>query len=152
MDYGRTRLVRRHGAVDHGFSLGIGPREGSMKRVSLLLMVGVLVALAAPALADPGTGDEVEVIVGDCEDGTTIVRAHNTTDVEHTAADDHTAADHDRSSADGWRRRGFDDHGWPVGWRHLGHEVVIGPVGARLHWTARRRPMADRRDDRVPRR
>jgi hypothetical protein len=47
-----------------------------------VITIGVLLALAVPASADPGTGDEVEVIVGDCDDGTTIVRAHNTTDVE----------------------------------------------------------------------
>jgi hypothetical protein len=39
-------------------------------------------AIAVPALADPGPTDEVEVILGDCEDGTTILRAHNTQDVE----------------------------------------------------------------------
>ncbi len=49
-----------------------------------LLLVPMLLALATavPALADPGPTDEVEVILGDCEDGTTILRAHNTQDVE----------------------------------------------------------------------
>jgi hypothetical protein len=52
--------------------------------VKKLLLVPMLLALAiaVPALADPGPTDEVEVILGDCEDGTTIVRAHNTQDVE----------------------------------------------------------------------
>lgn len=52
-----------------------------MKRL-LLLSVGILLVLVSPAGADPGPGDEVEIIVGDCVDGTTIVRAHNTTDTE----------------------------------------------------------------------
>jgi hypothetical protein len=52
--------------------------------VKKLLLVPMLLALAiaVPALADPGPTDEVEVILGDCEDGTTILRAHNTQDVE----------------------------------------------------------------------
>jgi hypothetical protein len=52
--------------------------------VKKLLLVPMLLALAIafPALADPGPTDEVEVILGDCEDGTTILRAHNTQDVE----------------------------------------------------------------------
>lgn len=49
-----------------------------------LLVVPILLVFvfAFPALADPGPTDEVEVILGTCEDGTTILRAHNTTDVE----------------------------------------------------------------------
>jgi hypothetical protein len=49
-----------------------------LKRL-LLLSTGVLLALASPASADPGPSDEVVVIEGDCEDGTTVVSAHNTT-------------------------------------------------------------------------
>jgi hypothetical protein len=52
-----------------------------MKRL-LLFTVGILLVLVSPVSADPGSGDEVEVIVGDCDDGTTIVRAHNTTEQE----------------------------------------------------------------------
>jgi hypothetical protein len=48
----------------------------------LVLSVLLVFAFAFPALADPGPTDEVEVILGTCEDGTTILRAHNTTDVE----------------------------------------------------------------------
>ena len=50
-----------------------------MKRL-LLLAIGVLVALPVVAHADPGPSDEVVVIAGDCDDGTTIVSAHNTQD------------------------------------------------------------------------
>jgi hypothetical protein len=52
--------------------------------VKKLLVIPVLLvfAFAFPAFADPGPTDEVEVILGTCEDGTTILRAHNTTDVE----------------------------------------------------------------------
>jgi hypothetical protein len=52
--------------------------------VKKLLLVPMLLALAiaVPALADPGPTDEVEVILGDCDDGTTILRAHNTQDVD----------------------------------------------------------------------
>jgi hypothetical protein len=50
-----------------------------LKRL-LLLSMGVLLALASPASADPGPSDEVVVIEGDCDDGTTVVSAHNTTD------------------------------------------------------------------------
>jgi hypothetical protein len=52
--------------------------------VKKLLLVPMLLALAIafPALADPGPTDEVEVILGDCDDGTTILRAHNTQDVD----------------------------------------------------------------------
>ncbi len=39
-------------------------------------------AFAFPAFADPGPADEVEVILGNCEDGTTILRAHNTQEIE----------------------------------------------------------------------
>lgn len=53
----------------------------SLKRL-LLFTIGILLVLVSPASADPGSGDEVEVIVGDCDDGTTIVRAHNTTEQE----------------------------------------------------------------------
>ncbi|MGH2679456.1 MAG: hypothetical protein ACRDG8_03075 [Actinomycetota bacterium] len=52
-----------------------------MKRL-FLIVAGVVLAFAFPAMADPGPADEVEVIVGDCDDGTTIVRAHNTQDRE----------------------------------------------------------------------
>jgi hypothetical protein len=48
----------------------------------LVLPVLLMFAFAFPAFADPGPTDEVEVILGTCEDGTTILRAHNTTDVE----------------------------------------------------------------------
>ncbi|HVD68723.1 MAG TPA: hypothetical protein VNF25_08545 [Actinomycetota bacterium] len=50
-----------------------------MKRL-LLLGMGVLIVFAAPAKADPGPSDEVVVIAGSCDDGTTIVSAHNTQD------------------------------------------------------------------------
>lgn len=52
-----------------------------MKKL-LVLPVLLMFAFAFPAFADPGPTDEVEVILGNCEDGTTILRAHNTTDVE----------------------------------------------------------------------
>ncbi len=49
-----------------------------------LLVVPILLvfAFAFPAFADPGPTDEVEVILGNCEDGTTILRAHNTQEIE----------------------------------------------------------------------
>ncbi|HEX2422609.1 MAG TPA: hypothetical protein VHN56_05615 [Actinomycetota bacterium] len=50
-----------------------------MKRLFLLCM-GVLIVFAVPAKADPGPSDEVVVIAGSCDDGTTIVSAHNTQD------------------------------------------------------------------------
>jgi hypothetical protein len=50
-----------------------------LKRL-LLLCMGVLIVFAAPAKADPGPSDEVVVIAGNCDDGTTIVSAHNTQD------------------------------------------------------------------------
>ena len=50
-----------------------------MKRL-LLLSIGVLIVFAVPAKADPGPSDEVVVIAGSCDDGTTIVSAHNTQD------------------------------------------------------------------------
>ena len=50
-----------------------------MKRL-LLLYMGVLIVFAIPAKADPGPSDEVVVIAGSCDDGTTIVSAHNTQD------------------------------------------------------------------------
>ena len=50
-----------------------------MKRL-LLLCMGVLIVFAVPAKADPGPSDEVVVIAGNCDDGTTIVSAHNTQD------------------------------------------------------------------------
>jgi hypothetical protein len=52
--------------------------------VKKLLVIPVLFvfAFAFPAFADPGPTDEVEVILGDCEDGTTILRAHNTQEIE----------------------------------------------------------------------
>lgn len=52
-----------------------------MKKLLVLPVLAVFV-FAFPAFADPGPTDEVEVILGTCEDGTTILRAHNTTDVE----------------------------------------------------------------------
>jgi hypothetical protein len=42
--------------------------------------MGVFIVFAAPAKADPGPSDEVVVIAGSCDDGTTIVSAHNTQD------------------------------------------------------------------------
>jgi hypothetical protein len=48
----------------------------------LVLPVLLVFAFAFPAFADPGPTDEVEVILGNCEDGTTILRAHNTQDIE----------------------------------------------------------------------
>ena len=50
-----------------------------MKRL-LLICMGALIVFAAPAKADPGPSDEVVVIAGSCDDGTTIVSAHNTQD------------------------------------------------------------------------
>ena len=50
-----------------------------LKRL-LLLCMGVLIVFAVPAKADPGPSDEVVVIAGNCDDGTTIVSAHNTQD------------------------------------------------------------------------
>jgi uncharacterized membrane protein YgcG len=50
-----------------------------LKRV-LLLFMGVFIVFAVPAKADPGPSDEVVVIAGSCDDGTTIVSAHNTQD------------------------------------------------------------------------
>ena len=50
-----------------------------MKRL-LLLGMGALIVFAAPAKADPGPSDEVVVIAGDCDNGTTFVSAHNTQD------------------------------------------------------------------------
>jgi hypothetical protein len=52
--------------------------------VKKLLVIPVLFvfAFAFPAFADPGPTDEVEVILGNCEDGTTILRAHNTQEIE----------------------------------------------------------------------
>jgi hypothetical protein len=52
--------------------------------VKKLLVIPVLLtfAFAFPAFADPGPTDEVEVILGNCEDGTTILRAHNTQEIE----------------------------------------------------------------------
>jgi hypothetical protein len=65
-------LARR----DRGATGGI-----RVKRL-LLIGVGVSLVLVSPVRADPGPGDEVEVIAGDCADGTTIVRAHNVTETE----------------------------------------------------------------------
>jgi len=48
----------------------------------LVLPVLLVFAFAFPAFADPGPTDEVEVILGNCEDGTTILRAHNTQEIE----------------------------------------------------------------------
>jgi hypothetical protein len=45
-------------------------------------MLLLVVVFAFPAFADPGPTDEVEIVLGDCDDGTTILRAHNTTDIE----------------------------------------------------------------------
>jgi hypothetical protein len=52
--------------------------------VKKLLVVPILLvfAFAFPAFADPGPADEVEVILGNCEDGTTTLRAHNTQEIE----------------------------------------------------------------------
>ena len=50
-----------------------------MKRL-LLLCMGAVIVFAVPAKADPGPSDEVVVIAGNCDDGTTIVSAHNTQD------------------------------------------------------------------------
>ena len=50
-----------------------------MKRL-LLLCMGAVIVFALPAKADPGPSDEVVVIAGSCDDGTTIVSAHNTQD------------------------------------------------------------------------
>jgi hypothetical protein len=52
--------------------------------VKKLLVIPVLLVFvfAFPAFADPGPADEVEVILGNCEDGTTILRAHNTQEIE----------------------------------------------------------------------
>ena len=52
-----------------------------MKRLLLLTVAG-LVILATPAYADPGPGDEVVIQFGNCDDGTTVVSAHNTQDME----------------------------------------------------------------------
>lgn len=52
-----------------------------MKKL-LVLPVLLVFAFAFPAFADPGPTDEVEVILGNCEDGTTILRAHNTQEIE----------------------------------------------------------------------
>lgn len=52
-----------------------------MKKL-LVLPVLLAFAFAFPAFADPGPTDEVEVILGNCEDGTTILRAHNTQEIE----------------------------------------------------------------------
>jgi hypothetical protein len=47
------------------------------------ILLGLALAFALPAFAvHPGPGDEVEIIPGNCDDGTTIVRAHNTQDIE----------------------------------------------------------------------
>jgi len=48
----------------------------------LVLPILLVFAFAFPAFADPGPTDEVEVILGNCEDGTTILRAHNTQEIE----------------------------------------------------------------------
>jgi hypothetical protein len=42
--------------------------------------MGAVIVFAVPAKADPGPSDEVVVIAGSCDDGTTIVSAHNTQD------------------------------------------------------------------------
>ena len=52
-----------------------------MKKL-LVIPVLLVFAFAFPAFADPGPADEVEIVLGNCEDGTTILRAHNTQDVE----------------------------------------------------------------------
>jgi hypothetical protein len=47
------------------------------------MLLGLVLAWALPAFAvHPGPSDEVEIIPGNCDDGTTIVRAHNTQDIE----------------------------------------------------------------------
>lgn len=52
-----------------------------MKKLLVVPMLLVL-AIAFPAFADPGPSDEVVIVLGNCDDGTTILSAHNTTDVE----------------------------------------------------------------------
>jgi hypothetical protein len=52
-----------------------------LKRLLLLTIAG-LVILAVPAYADPGPSDEVVIHFGNCDDGTTIVSAHNTQEME----------------------------------------------------------------------
>jgi hypothetical protein len=51
-----------------------------MKRLLLFTIAG-LVIFTVPAHADPGPGDEVVLITGNCADGTTTVSAHNTLDI-----------------------------------------------------------------------
>jgi hypothetical protein len=51
-----------------------------VKRLLLLLGIGMLLALPVAAHADPGPSDEVVVIPGTCDNPTTIVSAHNTQD------------------------------------------------------------------------
>ncbi len=52
-----------------------------MKKL-LVVPILLVVVFAYPAFADPGPTDEVEIVLGNCDDGTTILRAHNTTDIE----------------------------------------------------------------------
>jgi uncharacterized membrane protein YgcG len=52
-----------------------------LKRLLLLAIAG-LVILAVPAYADPGPSDEVVIQFGTCDDGLTVVSAHNTQDME----------------------------------------------------------------------
>lgn len=55
-----------------------------MKRVAGVWLIPFLVmfAFALPAHAEPGPFGEVAVVTGDCENGTTIVRATNITDID----------------------------------------------------------------------
>jgi len=48
----------------------------------LVIPVLLVFVFAFPAFADPGPTDEVVVILGTCEDGTTILSAHNTQEIE----------------------------------------------------------------------
>ncbi len=52
-----------------------------MKKL-LVVPILLVVVFAFPAFADPGPTDEVEIVLGNCDDGTTILRAHNTTAIE----------------------------------------------------------------------
>lgn len=55
-----------------------------MKRAAGVWLISFLIvsAFALPAHAEPGPFGEVAVVTGGCEDGTTIVRATNITDID----------------------------------------------------------------------
>lgn len=55
-----------------------------MKRAAGVWLISFLIvfAFALPAHAEPGPFGEVAVVTGDCEDGTTVVRATNITDTD----------------------------------------------------------------------